>query len=297
MRAVVSRPGTTEPVVAETTPPVAGPADVVVDVIAAAVNPVDPFVSSGVAREAFGLEGTVGLGWDVTGRVAEIGSEVTGVRVGDVVAGLHADLGAPSRSHAEQVVLPAAAVALVPEGLDPVAAASIPLNSLTAAQALGIFGEPSGRSLLVTGAAGAVGGYAVALAAAAGWRVTGLARAEDADFVRRAGDVELVTELGDRRFDAVLDSAVLREGVLTALSDRGHYVGVQPAFALEAARGITVDAVLVQADGTLLAELLERSRSGELEIRVAGTASFEEAAAVYGKVAGGGQRGRWLLLP
>jgi hypothetical protein len=53
----------------------------------------------------------------------------------------------------------------------------------------------------------------------------------------------------------------------------------------------------VQPDGVQLADLLERSRTGELEIRVAGTATLEDAATVYAKVAGGGQRGRWLLVP
>jgi hypothetical protein len=68
--------------------------------------------------------------------------------------------------------VPATAAALLPGGLDPVDAASVPLNALTAAQMLDRLGPPDGRTLLVTGAAGAVGGYAVALAAHAGWTVT-----------------------------------------------------------------------------------------------------------------------------
>jgi NADPH:quinone reductase-like Zn-dependent oxidoreductase len=149
---------------------------------------------------------------------------------------------------------------------------------------------------LVTGAAGAVGGYAVALAFAAGWRVSGLARAGDGAFVRAAGG-ELVTELAEGAFDAVLDPAVLGEPAVAAAVDGGHYVGVIPSAPLDSQRGVTVDAVDVVADSALLAELLERSRSGELEVRVAGTAGLEDAATVYAKVAGGGQRGRWLLLP
>jgi NADPH:quinone reductase-like Zn-dependent oxidoreductase len=61
------------------------------------------------------------------------------------------------------------------------------------------------RSLLVTGGAGALGGYAIALAARSGWRVTALARDADADFVARAG-AALVTELPGPAFDAVLDA-------------------------------------------------------------------------------------------
>jgi NADPH:quinone reductase-like Zn-dependent oxidoreductase len=300
MRAVVSQPHTTEAQVIAVTTPVAGPGQVVIDVIAAGVNPIDHFVATGPAREGFGLEGTVGLGWDVVGRIAEIGADVSGLGVGDVVAGLDNNLGAPSRTHAERVVLPVVAVAPLPDGLDPVEAASVPLNSLTAAQALAILGEPAGRSLLVTGAAGAVGGYAVALASAAGWHVSGLARPSDHDFVRAAGG-ELVTELvtgpAGARYDAVLDTAILGGPAVAAAVDGGHYVGVIPSAPATSQRGVTVDAVNVVPDSALLAELLERSRTGELEVRVEGTAAIDDAAAVYAKAAGGGQRGRWLLLP
>jgi NADPH:quinone reductase-like Zn-dependent oxidoreductase len=296
MRAVVSNPGTTEAHVVDVEAPVAGPGQVAIDVVAAGVNPIDHFVSIGPAREGFGLEGTVGLGWDVVGRIAEVGAGVRGLTVGDLVAGIDNNLGAPTRTHAERVVLPVDAIAPLPDGLDPVRAASVPLNSLTAAQALAILGEPAGRSLLVTGAAGAVGGYAVALAAAAGWQVSGLARPSDRDFVREAGG-ELVTELVEGHYDAVLDPAVLGDPAVAAAVDGGHYVGVIPSAPATSQRGITVDAVLVVPDAAQLAQLLERSRTGELEVRVEGTAALEDAAAVYAKAAGGGQRGRWLLLP
>ena len=250
----------------------------------------------GPARQAFGLEGTVGLGWDVVGRIAEVGTDVRGLAVGDVVAGLDTNLGAPTRAHAERVVLSADAVAPLPDGLDPVEAASVPLNSLTAAQALAILGEPAGRSLLITGAAGAVGGYAVALATKAGWQVSGLARPTDRDFVRESGG-ELVTEPADGHYDAVLDPAVLGDPAVAAVVDGGHYVGFIPSAPPAGQRGVTIGAVNVVPDAAQLAELLERSRTGELQVRVAGTAALEDASAVYAKAAGGGQRGRWLLLP
>lgn len=296
MRAVVSQPDATEARVVEVAAPDAGAGQVAIDVIAAGVNPVDHFIAVGLAREAFGLAGTVGLGWDVVGRVSEVGAGVPGLSVGDVVAGLDTHLGAPTRSHAERVVLAADAVAKVPEGLDPVEAASVPLNTLTAAQALAFLGEPAGRSLLITGAAGAVGGYAVALASAAGWRVSGLARPSDRDFVRAAGG-DLVTDLAEAHHDAALDTAVLGDEAVAAAADGGHYVGVIPAATPRSRRGVTIDAVSVVPDAALLAELLERSRTGELAVRVEGTAPLEDAAAVYAKAAGGGQRGRWLLLP
>ncbi|HXH79250.1 alcohol dehydrogenase catalytic domain-containing protein [Nocardioides sp.] len=269
--------------------------EVLIDVLASAVNPIDLFVASGTAHPVFGLPEQVGLGWDVVGRVKSVAAGVDSFTPGDLVAGLHDDLAAPSGAHADQVVLPATALALVPAGLTPVGAATVPLNTLTADQALRPLGEPAGRTLLVTGAAGAVGGYAVALAASAGWEVTGLARAADEEWVRGAGATHFVTSLEPAAYDVVFDTAVLGSVAVAATRDGGDYVGVMPPAVPDSERGVRTGAVSVQADGSRLSELLARSVSGELEIRVAGTGSLEEAAAVYAKVGGGGQRGRWVL--
>jgi NADPH:quinone reductase-like Zn-dependent oxidoreductase len=145
-----------------------------------------------------------------------------------------------------------------------------------------------------------VGGYAVALAAHAGWTVPGLARESDRDFVRRAGARELVTELpgpSGRLFGAVVDGAVLHAAALTAIRDGGTFVGVPSASVATAERGIRIDIVSVQPDGSQLAELLALAAAGVLELRVAGRVSLAEAATAYDKVAAGGQRGRWLLVP
>jgi NADPH:quinone reductase-like Zn-dependent oxidoreductase len=94
------------------------------------------------------LPDPVGLGWDVSGTVTEVGSEVTGLGRGDRVAGLLLLLGLkPSvGTHAVETVLPAGAVARVPDGLDLVEAASLPLNALTARQALDLLGPPKGAA-------------------------------------------------------------------------------------------------------------------------------------------------------
>jgi NADPH:quinone reductase-like Zn-dependent oxidoreductase len=297
MRTLIARQDTTEPTVLDVADlgPEVDAGDVLIDVVASSVNPIDHFVASGNAHPVFGLPHQVGLGWDVVGRVRSVGTDVEGLAPGDLVAGLHDDLTASSRAHATQVVLPAAALALVPADLSPVDAATVPLNALTADQALRPLGAADGRSLLVTGAAGAVGGYAVALAAAAGWEVTGLARAEDERWVRAAGAAHFVTSPEPAAYDVVLDAAVLDVAALAAARDGGDYVSVMPPALPPAERGVRVSAVSVRADGARLSELLSRSAAGELEARVAGIAGLEDAAAVYAKVAAGGQRGRWVL--
>lgn len=298
MQTLVATPHTTAPTMADTAPATVGPDDIRIRVTAAAVNPVDVFLSTPAGRETFGLDAPIGLGWDVSGVVTERGRDVAGFEIGDAVAALHTDVTAPARTHAEQVVVPAAATAPLPEHLDPVAAASVPLNALTAAQALDLLGRPEGRRLLVTGAAGAVGGYAVTLATRAGWKVTGLARPFDRGFVLRAGADELVTDLPGSSYDAVLDAAVLHEVALGALREGGAFVGVQPGWqAPDDRRDATVEAVNVTADGARLTELLALHASGVLPARVAGQVALAEAATAYDKVAGGGQRGRWLLIP
>ena len=210
MPALLAYSTSASPVLEEVAPPELGPADVRIQVAAAAVNPVDVAVLTGPVRAAVELPDPVGLGWDVSGTVTEVGGEVTGLSPGDRVAGILHVIGLkPSvGTHADETVLPADAVARVPDGLDLVEAASLPLNALTARQALDLLGPAEGRTLLVTGGAGAVGGHAVVLATRAGWRVTALARDADADFVARAG-ADPVTELPGPSFDAVLDAAVL----------------------------------------------------------------------------------------
>ncbi|MFF9114043.1 hypothetical protein ACF09Y_00210 [Streptomyces massasporeus] len=109
----------------------------------------------------------------------------------------------------------------------------------------------------MTGAAGAVGGYAVQLAAHRGISVTGLAREGDEAFVRSLGAGRFVGgAVAGRDFDAVLDAAVLGEPALAAVRDGGRYIGVIPQAEPASVRGVRTGAVEVSADGRQLAELV-----------------------------------------
>jgi len=295
--AVVTRPGEPDAVAVLDLPVVPlQPGQVRVAVAAATVNPVDVAVRDGVFHRAGVITQPerTGLGWDFAGTVLEAGADVelaVGTRVAGVVGGLDRDFG----TYAEQLVLPAADVAVVPDGLDLVDAATVPLNALTALQLVGILGDGQGRSLLVTGAAGAVGGYVVQLALERGWRVTGLARAADEAFVRGLG-AEFTAE-ATPGWDAVADGAVLQERAVALVRDGGRFVGVQPSFPPAAERGVSIEVVGVVPDGDQLAGLLERTARGELPARVAEVlplARFDEAHAAVAK---GGVRGRYVLQP
>ena len=275
-----------------------GPGEVRVAVAAAPVNPVDLGVVSGFFH-SLGLVNQpehTGLGWDFAGIVVATGPGVdlaVGTRVAGMVAGFDRDFG----TYAEQLVVPAADLAVVPDGLDLAAAATVPLNGLAAAQIVDLLGDApaGGNRLLVTGAAGAVGGYVASLAQDRGWQVTGLARAEDEEFVRALGaDFTTHAEPG---WDAVADAAALQERGLALVRDGGTLVGVRPNAEPVAERGITVAVVVTHPDGPRLSDLLARTTSGRLPARVHAVVPLDQAADAHRAVAKGGVRGRYVLEP
>ncbi|MFG3680976.1 NADP-dependent oxidoreductase [Micromonospora chalcea] len=275
-----------------------GPGEVRVDVAAAPVNPVDLGVVGGFFH-SLGLihqPHHTGLGWDFAGVVAAAGPGVdlaVGTRVAGLVVGFDRDFG----TYAEQLAVPAADLAVVPDDLDLVAAATVPLNGLAAAQVVDLLGDPpaDGGRLLVTGAAGAVGGYVLALASARGWRVTGLARAGDEKFVRGLGAG--FTTAAEPGWDAVADAAAWQERALALVRDGGVLVGVRPNARPAAERGVTVRVIETRADGVRLADLLARTAAGELPARVHAVVPLDRVADAHREAAKGGVRGRYVLRP
>ncbi|WP_166355541.1 NADP-dependent oxidoreductase [Phytoactinopolyspora limicola] len=273
-----------------------GPGQVRVEISAATVNPVDLAVADGVFHQLGLIDQPhyTGLGWDFAGTVVAAAPDVDlaiGGRVAGLVSGFNRDFG----TYAEQIVVPASDVALVPDGLELATAATVALNGLTAAQLVDLLGAGNGRTLLVTGAAGAVGASTVALAREHGWRVTGLARAEDEGFVRSLGaDFSVAPAPG---WDAVADCAMLQEGGIALVRAGGLFVGVRPGAAPPGERSITVRVVEVQPDVARLAELLDATASGRLPARVHAVVPLDQVAVVHRAVAKGGVRGKYVLRP
>lgn len=275
-----------------------GPGRVRVEIAGAAVNPVD----LGVAGGFFHSMGLIdqprhtGLGWDFAGTVAAVGPGVdlaVGTRVAGLVTGFDRDFG----TYAEQIVVSAADVAAVPDGLDLAAASTVPLNALAGAQIVDLLGDASadGNRLLVTGAAGVAGAYVAVFARERGWRVTGLARSADEEFVRGLGaDFTTRAEPG---WDAVADAAAMQERGLALVRDGGAFVGVRPGLEPPAERGVTVTAVETRPDGVRLADLLARTASGELPARVHAVLPLDQAADAHRAMAEGGVRGRYVIRP
>jgi NADPH:quinone reductase len=280
--------------------PAPGDGEVVVRVRAASVNPTDL-----AARQGFLPKGgrpPYVLGWDLSGEVASVGEGVTDLAVGDPVAGmipwylLEGRVGA----YAELAAVRAEWLTLRPENLDHTHAATIPLNALTAAQALDLLAPPPGGEILVTGASGGVGAFVVRLAVQAGHEVTAVAGAGDEEYVTSLGarrvlprDVDYAT-IG--RFAHVIDAVPVDAPVLDAVSDGGHVVATRPPTG-DAPRDIRHEVVFVRPDTQRLTALVAAVAAGTLMTRVARTLPLHQAAEAHRAVEQDHPRGKVVLRP
>jgi NADPH:quinone reductase-like Zn-dependent oxidoreductase len=275
--------------------------EVRIRVAAAGVNPVDLGVAAGVFHQAgFIAAGhAVGIGWDLAGTVEAVGPGVD-LQVGNRVVAISPGFDRPVGAYAEVVVVPVEQLAGVPDSLDLVAAATLPVNGLAALQLLDILGDAPADAdrLLVTGAAGTVGVALLVLAPERGWKVTGLARAHDEALVVGLG-ADLVTDLAasDGGWDAVADAAAMQADALALVRDGGRFVGVQPGFGLPAERGIEPEAVTAAPDARQLARIVDLASSGTLPTRVHATYPLDAVAEAHRAVAAGGFRGKVVLVP
>ena len=311
MRALVARrldgPDTLEVIEIPMPEPARG--QVRIKVTAAAVNPVDVAVSTGKAVQ-YGVTAPrdqFGLGWDVAGTIDATGPSASDLNPGTPVIGLADLLGRPLKTHAEYVVLNADAVTPAPQNLTLIQASTIPLNALTALQALKALQTSPGQTLLVTGAAGGVGGYAVELGKHLGLTVIANAGDEDEDLVRRLGADHFVPRSQDLTtavhaivpagVDALVDAAVLSIAAQEAVRNGGQHAHVQAGQTPPHLRGITVHQMFVHAARAELAELVRLIEAGTISTRVADTYPLEDAAKAYQQLAKGGVRGRLVLIP
>ena len=180
--------------------PVAGTGQVLVRVHAAGVNGLDWKVREGYVRDAFPLQLPTVLGLELAGVVEAVGPGVSRLRKGDRVMGPYGGLGA----YAELVAVNEANLCLVPDSLSFVQAAALPLASVAAWQSLHFAGPiRSGQRILIQGAAGGLGGFAVQFARQAGAVVVATALGAHADYVRSLG-ADHVIAYDQEQFESAL---------------------------------------------------------------------------------------------
>jgi NADPH:quinone reductase len=288
--------------------PEAGPGELRIRVHAAAVNPTDTGLRSG-GRAALlkDIPPPYVPGMDAAGILDQIGAGVsTDLQVGDRVMAIvvpHGSRGA----YSDFVVVPAESVTRVPAGATDAEAATLPMNGLTTRQALDLLGLAPGQVLAVTGAAGAVGGYAVQLGRADGLRVIADASAQDVQLVKDLGaDIVVrrgadfagrVREVLPEGADGLIDAAVLNELAIPAVRDGGRIATVR-GFRGEPERGITFHPVSVRTyarEREKLDRLRQQAEAGEVTLRVATALPPERAAEAHRLLEAGGTRGRLIL--
>jgi NADPH2:quinone reductase len=314
MRAVTfSRLGGPEVLeVMERPAPEPGPGEVRIRVAAATVNPTDISFRSGRQFTVAQL-GEMGVrppfipGMELAGVVDAVG-EGASWRPGERVMAIVNPRRPGGGAQAELVVVPAASVARIPEGTGLEAAATLPMNGLTVRLALDQLALRPGQTLGVTGAAGAVGGYAVELGRSDGLRVIAVAAPEDEALVKRLG-ASIVVPRGEGAIrglhdaapggvDGLIDAAVLDAAALPAIRDGGKLATVR-GFAGPSERGITIAPVRVTSyllNHEALDRLGQLVAAKRLTLRVAETFPPERAADAHRKMAAGGIRGRLVIV-
>lgn len=290
--------------IAERPAPVATVGEVVVEIAAVNVNPTDLGARSGSARRRLPeLEPPFVLGWDLAGVIGDAGDGESGFAAGEPVVGMIPwyELGGRNGSYAEAAAVDPAWLARRPVELEPIEAATIPLNSLTASQMLALLALPAGARLLVVGASGAVGSFAVQLAGRAGLEVVAQAATGDEDWVASLGAETVIGRDADLvaldRVDGVFDAVPIGVAAAEAVRDGGAIVFTRRVDGVDAlaARGVTAHMPLVHSDAVALGGLTAIVARGELRTRVARTLDLADAAEAHRLVERGGLRGKVVL--
>jgi NADPH:quinone reductase-like Zn-dependent oxidoreductase len=286
--------------------PVPGPDEVRLRVAATAFNPADAGIRGGYLQQPFPVNLPHVPGYDVAGTIDAVGANVTSRRVGEQVIGFLA-MTAPGGA-AEYVLAPAAILATAPVSIPLADAAALPSVALTAWQALFEHAAlRAGHCLLVNGAGGAVGGYAVQLAKHAGAYVIAAASPRTIERLRRDGADEIIdhtktnaAEAIDAPVDVVLNLAPVAPAELTTLARHVNASGVLlstvPPSMPQQTGGIRAVTVFVRSDPDQLANLVAMVDAGELHVDVAERRPLNELSAVHARADAGALPGKVVLL-
>lgn len=307
--------------------PRVGVSDVLVDVRAASINPLDKMVRDGEFKQVLKYKRPFILGHDLSGVVTQVGAEVQNFKVGDEVYSRPRDL--RIGAFAESIAIDAADVAHKPTSLSFAEAAAVPLVALASWQALVDLAQVQpGQKVLVLAGAGGLGSTMIQVAKHFGAYVATTARTSDIDKVRTLGADEVIdfttTDFADvvSGYDVVIDSlgpdslrksfTVLRRGGL-AISVVGPpdpsfatQLGqplLKPVFALTSAkvrreakrRGVRNAFLFMQASGAQLSTLASLYDAGELRPVLDRTFGFDEALEAMAYVEQGKANGKVVI--
>ncbi|MFE1596176.1 NADP-dependent oxidoreductase [Nocardia sp. NPDC058705] len=287
--------------------PVPGPGQVLVQVAATSFNPVDDHIRAGHLAEMIPMTLPYVPGIDLAGTVAELGADVTGLSIGDRVVAM-LPLGSAGGA-AEYAVVPAESVAQAPQSTDLVDAAALPLTGLAAWQLTFELAElKPGQTVLVNGAAGAVGSLVVQLAVDAGAHVTAVDAPQHAGRLRAYGatrvegplDLAAGPDAVGGPFQVVVNHVRVSPEELAQLTnyvaDGGIAVSSAGPIPEDTTRGVRSESLWVRSDGAQLSELVAKVDAGKLRIHVADRRPVSELADVHADAGAGRLAGKTVVL-
>jgi NADPH:quinone reductase-like Zn-dependent oxidoreductase len=285
--------------------PVPGTGEVLIRVYAAGVNPADWKTRAAPGRLAPAIFPAI-LGWDVSGVVETVGPGVTEFREGDAVYGM-IRFPKPGAAYAEYTTAPVTDIARKPTTVDHVHAAAVPLAALTAWQALVEQAHlTEGQTILITGAAGGVGHFAVQLAKVKGAHVIGTASARNAEFLRGLGVDQVIDytttplDKAVQGVDVVFDTVggETRELAIDVLKRGGTLVSTvvgRPSEEHVSAAGIQARGMLVHPSSEQLAEIAKLIDEGGVRPVVDTVFPLADTRRAHELSEGGHVRGKVVL--
>jgi NADPH:quinone reductase-like Zn-dependent oxidoreductase len=285
------------------------PADgqVLVRVASTSFNPIDVGIRAGYLQQIFPVVLPHTPGIDVAGTVAELGDDVTQFAVGDLVIGFLPMI--ENGAAADYVVAPAEALAAAPSSIPLVDAAAVPAVALTAWQALFEHANlQPGQRVIVNGAGGGVGGFAVQLASQAGAFVIATASPRSAAAVKAQGADEIVdytvtsvTDAVNEPVDVVLNLVMASEPDLAALvgliKPSGVLITTGSPAQPDPDRDVRAENMALRSDTGQLAQIAARIDNGQLRVDISASYPLSQTATVHERGEAGELRGKVLLIP
>ncbi len=276
---------------AELPEPTAKPGEIVIKVAAATVNPTDTMMRAGKqAALMTAMKPPFIAGMELSGHVHAVGEGVTALKVGQPVMSIINPRAPGGGAAAQYVAVPAASAAALAPSVDLVGAATVPMNGLTAKMAIEILGLPPGSSVLITGGAGAMGGYSIQIAKYFGLKVVADGNDSDVDLLRKLGAQNVVPrgdamaasvkQLYPNGVDGAIDAALLRDSVAPLVRDGGAAVSVRQThlFADPRLRSANVGVLGQLTNNAAMVWLAEMLAKGVITARVAKAYPIAQAA-------------------
>ena len=242
------------------------------------------------------------LGHEFSGVIADIGPDLSGFQAGEEVFGLNDWF--TNGAQAEYCVVDESGLARKPKSLNHTEAAVVPISALTAWQGLFEKGNlQRGQRVLIHGAAGGVGMFAVQLARWRGARVIATASSGNLDFVRALGADQVIDYRKTRFEDVICDVEVVFDPVggetldrsWKVLKPRGRVVTVATASGQSNESRVRDAFMIVRADGSQLAQIAGMIDAGELRVFVGQIFELAAAREAYARAGQGGRRGKVAL--